>query len=323
MQSIVDTVFLFFHFNFRRSTYIQYGNATGHLSQTFLQFFLVIVGSRIFNLSLDLSDTSLNSFLITCTVYDSSRIFVYRNLFSRTQHIHCSTFQLQAFFFGDHNTTCQDSNIFQHSFTTVTEARSLNSTDLQRTTQTVYNQSCQSFTIDIFSDDQQRTTALNCRFKDRQQIFQYRDLLVVDQDIRIFHLAFHLFRISYKIRGDITTVELHTFYYVYCSFRTFSFFYSDNTFGFYSLHSFCDQFTDGFVTVSGNLGYVFDLFELVTYSFRLSSDALYDFSYRFINTTFQVHRVGTCRYVLQTDTDNRLCQNCCSRRTVTGIIVCL
>ena len=66
-----------------------------------------------------------------------------------------------------------------------------------------------------------------------------------------------------------------------------------------------------------------DLFELVTNSFRLGSDAFYDFSHRFVNTTFQVHRVGTRRYILQTDTDNRLCQNCCSCRTVTGIVVSL
>ena len=38
---------------------------------------------------------------------------------------------------------------------------------------------------------------------------------------------------------------------------------------------------------------------------------------------FEVHRVGTRRYILQTDTDNRLCQNCCSFRTVTGIVVSL
>ena len=94
MQGIVNTVFLFFHFNFRRSTDIQYGNTTGHLSQTFLQFFFIVVGSRIFDLSLDLADTSLDSILIACSVYDSSRVFVYRNLFSRTQHIHSSTFQL-------------------------------------------------------------------------------------------------------------------------------------------------------------------------------------------------------------------------------------
>ena len=98
MQSIVNTVFLFFHFHFRRSTYVKNSYTTCHLSQTFLQFFFIVIGSSVFDLSLDLTDTSLDSCFIACTVHNDRSIFVYSDLFGSTQHIHCSTFQFQTFF---------------------------------------------------------------------------------------------------------------------------------------------------------------------------------------------------------------------------------
>ena len=323
MQSIVNAVFLFLHFYFRRSAYIEDSYAAGHFSQTFLKFFLIVVRGRIFHLDLDLTDTGLDGFLVAGTVYDGCIVFVDNNLLSSTQHIHRSAFQLQTFFFRDDRTARQYGDIFQHGLTTIAEARSFYGTDLQRTTQTVNDQGSQGFAIDIFSDNQQRTTALNCRFQDRQQVFQDRNLLVVDQYIWIFHLAFHLFRIGYEVRRDIATVELHTFHDVNRCFSTFGFFNGDNAFFLHFLHGFCNQFTDRFVAVGRNLGYVFNLFEFVAYFFSLFCDVGNNFGNGFVDTAFQIHRVCTGSHVLQTYADNRLSQNGGCRRTVAGIVVCL
>ena len=43
----------------------------------------------------------------------------------------------------------------QHGFTTVAEARCLNSSNLQAAAQLVDNQSCQRFAFNVFCDDQQ------------------------------------------------------------------------------------------------------------------------------------------------------------------------
>ena len=82
-----------------------------------------------------------------------------------------------------------------------------------------------------------------------------------------------------------------------------------------------EQFTDSFVTVSRNLGNMLDLFELVTNSFRLGSDAFYDFSHRFVDTTFQVHRVHARSNSFQTLSDDSLSQYSCSGGTVACSVV--
>ena len=220
----------------------------------------------------DLFATFLDAVFVTCTVYNSCIVFSNCNFVSSTQHFDGSLFQFQTFFFADNNTTCQDSDIFQHFFTTVTEARSFHSTDLQLRTQTVYYQCSQRFAIYIFCNYQQRTTSLYSRFEDRQEIFQVRNLLVIDQDVRFLHLTFHLFRICHEVSRQITTVELHTFYYTDSSVCSFCFFDSNHTVFRNFTHSVSNQFTDYRIVVCRYSGNLFNLVIVVTYSFSLILD---------------------------------------------------
>ena len=84
MQCVIHTVFLLFHLNLRRSTYVKNSYTAGHLSQTLLQFLFIVIRCRVLHLDLDLADTSLDSLLVTSTIYNGSGIFVYRDLLSGT-----------------------------------------------------------------------------------------------------------------------------------------------------------------------------------------------------------------------------------------------
>ena len=136
----------------------------------------------------------------------------------------------------------------------------------------------------------------------------------------MFHYTFHLFSICYEVSRQVTTVELHTFYYTDCSVSTFSFFDSDNTVFRNFAHCICNQFTDNRVVVCRDSSHLFNLVVVIAYSFSLSFNRFYYFSHSLVDTTFQIHWVCTCSNVLQTNTNDSLSQNSCSSCTITGII---
>ena len=60
MQRVFDTRLFFFHFDFSRRANFYDGDATGKLSQTFLQFLAVVIRSRFLDLRADLRDTAFD-----------------------------------------------------------------------------------------------------------------------------------------------------------------------------------------------------------------------------------------------------------------------
>src|SRR5690606_28042624 len=150
----------------------------------------------------------------------------------------CFFFQAEDGIRDFHVTGVQTCALPIYFLTTITKARSLNSCYLQRSSQTVDNQSSQSFTINILSNDQQWTACLSCLLKNGQHILHSADLFVMDQDVRIVKFGFHLLSIGYKVRRDVATVKLHTFNNLNSCFSSLGFFYSDNTFTTNLRHSF-------------------------------------------------------------------------------------
>src|SRR5690606_6241106 len=208
----------------------------------------------------------------------------------------------------------------QHFLTTITKARSLNSCYLQRSSQTVDNQSSQSFTINILSNDQQWTACLSCLLKNGQHILHSADLFVMDQDVRIVKFGFHLLSIGYKVRRDVATVKLHTFNNLNSCFSSLGFFYSDNTFTTNLRHSFGNQTTDFLVIVGRDLCNLFNLIVVITNFLSLLTNAFNNLSHSLVNTLLQFHWVCAGCHVLQTYINDSLSKNGSSSCTITCII---
>ncbi len=60
VQGIFNARFLFLHFDFGRGTNLDDGDAASQLGHTFLQLFLVVIGSRFLDLDADLLDARLD-----------------------------------------------------------------------------------------------------------------------------------------------------------------------------------------------------------------------------------------------------------------------
>src|SRR5690606_20334768 len=77
VQRIVHTVFLFFHFYFGRSTYIQYSYTAAQLSQALLQFLAVVVAGSSFYLCFYLVYAAIDVLFGALTTYYRSVVFIY------------------------------------------------------------------------------------------------------------------------------------------------------------------------------------------------------------------------------------------------------
>ena len=101
---------------------------------------------------------------------------------------------------------------------------------------------------------------------------------------------------------------------------TLGLFDGDHTFLVNLAHRLGDQLTDVVIVVGRNGGYLFDLANVAAHFLALLAQVLDYRSDGFVDTAFQVHRIGTCGNVFHTHAYNGLSQYSSGRRTVAGIV---
>src|SRR5690606_28754151 len=199
-----------------------------------------------------------------------------------TQVLNSSAFQIQTNFFRDHSTAGQHSDILQHSFTTIAEARRFNRSHFYNTADVVYYQSSQRFAFYVFSDDYHWFALLGNAFQHWQQFADVGDFFVNQQDERMIVLNAHAVLVVDEVRRQVTAVELHTFYYVQLVFQAGAFFNGDNAFFTSFFHSFSNQLAHRGIAVCGDAAYLRDRFGICTRNgdrlnvFNSSSDSFID-----------------------------------------------
>ncbi len=193
-----------------------------------LELLTIVVGGGISDFSADGLDAALDFGSLASTVNDGGVLFVDDNALTRAEVVDSEAFHLDAEVFGNNLATGEDSEVFQHGLAALAETGSLDSDNVQGAAQTVDNQSCQSFTFDVFSDDHQRLGHLGALLENGQELFHVGDFGFLDQDEGLFHFAGHTLGIGNEVRREVTTVELHTFDDVEGSVQAFGFFNSDD-----------------------------------------------------------------------------------------------
>ena len=319
VQSILHTEFCFFHLCLGSSAYTDNSYAASQFCQSLLEFLFIELRSGLFDSCFDLSHTVLNVFLVACTVNDNSRLFLDFYRFCSSQMIQGGIFQLKTKLLGDHGTAGQDCDILQHLFSSVAVARCFHTYYLQSTTQFVHDQSGQSLALDILSDDQKLLAGLYDLLQKRQDFLNVGDLLVCDQDVRIIQDRFHFLHICGHISGNITSVELHTFYQVKLGLHGLALLDGDHAVAGNFLHSICYHISN-FVITCRDCCYSCHL-RFAVYFAAHFSDSFYCTLGCFLHTFTKNDGVRTCLQVFHTLTDHCLCKNGCSCGTVTGYIV--
>ena len=321
VECILYAVFLLFHLHLGGSAYVQDSHATGELAQTLLELLAIVIGSGDFNLFLDSRYAVFDLGCLSGTAYDGGILLGDGHLLGLTEHVGRCVLQGVAALLGDHGCTGKDGDILQHFLAAVTEARSLDGSDLQGATKFVHHQGGQRLAVHIFRDDEQALAFTGNRLQDRHQILHRGDFLIGHEDERIVQQGLHLLAIGHEVRADVAAVELHTFDHFHLGLGTLGFLNGDNAVLLHLRHSIGDEFTNECIVVGRNDTHLLHLGVVVAHVLALLLQVLHDGGHGLVNTAFEVHRVGTCGHVLDTDIDDGLGQHRSGGGTVTGLVV--
>src|SRR5437667_3358930 len=259
VQRVFNASFLFLHLGLGRGANTNDSHTTGEFRQAFLQLFLVVVRGGFLDLTTDLVDAALDFTGFAVTGHHGRVFPVHHDGFGAAEVFETDRFELDAEIFGDALATSQDRNVFHHLFAAITEAGGLDGADVDCAAQFVYDQRCEGFAFDIFSDDQQWLAGLGYFFEDGEQLFDAADLLLVIEDVSIFELGFHRLRLGHEVGREIALVELHAFHNFKRGLNRLRFFNSNSAVLAYLVHGFSDEFADGSISVDRDGGDLFDL----------------------------------------------------------------
>src|SRR5207248_6761335 len=210
--------------------------------------------------------------------------------------------------FRDRLAAGQNRDVLQHSLAAIPEARRLDGGDLQAATQTVDDEGSERFALDVFRDNHKRLAALHHGFQQRQQFVQRRELLLVDQDVGIFHFNAHLVGVGDEVGRDVAAVELHAFDNVEFGLERLGFLNRDDALVADLLHGVGEELADFGVAVGGDGADLGDL--LVRGDLLGVFDEVGDHGFhREVDTTLHIHRVHAGGNRFGAFTNDRSCQH--------------
>ena len=211
----------------------------------------------------------------------------------------------------------QDGDVLQHGLAAIAEARRLHRRDLEAAAQLVDHEGGERFAFDVLGHDQQRLAGLHDGFEQRQQFVQRRQLLLVDQDVGVFHLNAHLVGVGDEVGRDVAAVELHALDHVELGLEALGFFDRDHALVADLLHRLGEEAADLLVAVGRDGADLGDLVvggDLLGVLLQLLDDGLD----REVDAALQIHRVHAGGNRLGAFLDDRGGEHGRGRGAVTG-----
>src|SRR5229473_2852608 len=317
VHRVIDAVLALLDLDLAAAADADHRDAAGQLGQPLLQLLLVVIGGRLLDLRLDLGDPGIDRVLATGAVNDRRILLFDAHALGAPEHVEGDVFELDAEVFRDDLTAGHNREVLEHGLAPIAEAGRLDRGHLEAAAQLVDDQRGERLALDILGDDHQRSTALHHRFEDRQQRLQAGELAFVQQDVRVFELGQHLFRVGDEIGAQITAVELHAFDDVELGFERFRLLDGDDALVADLLHRLGQHAADFLVAIRRDRA---DLGDLVIGRdlLRALGDIGDDRRHREVDAASQVHRVHAGRDGAHTLTHQRMGEDRRGRRAVAG-----
>src|SRR6267378_7557758 len=290
VQRVLDARLLVLHLDLGGSADLDNRHAAGELRHALLQLLLVVVAGRLFDLHADLLDASLDQLLVARAVDDGGVLLGRLDLLGAAEVLQRRVLELEAKLLADHRAAGENRHVFEHRLAAVAEARRLHGAGLQDAADVVHHQRGERLAFDFLGDDEKRLAGLGDLLEERQQLADRRDLLVIQQDVRILEHADLFLGIVDEIRRQVAAVELHALDQVELVVERFAVLDGDHAFLADLVHRIGDDLADVGVRVGGNRA---DLGNLLGGGAGLGDllQLLDHGDHRLVDAALQVHRV--------------------------------
>src|SRR5689334_3369093 len=317
VQRVFHAGLLLLHLDFGGRADLDHRDTAGELRHALLQLFLVVVGGRFLDLLADLLDAGLDAVFLAGAVDDRGVLLADFHALGAAEGGELRVLELEAQLLGDHGAAGEDRDVLEHGLAAVAEARGLDGRGLEDAAQVVHHQGRERLAVDVFRDDEQRTAGFRDLLQHRQQITDVRDLLVVQQDERVFEDGDLLFRVVDEVGRDVAAVELHALDEVELVLEALAVFHGDHAFLADLVHRVGDRLADLRVRVGGDGA---DLGDLLGRRARLADllQLLDRGGDRLVDAALDVHRVHAGGDVLHALGDDRLREHGRGGGAVTG-----
>src|SRR5712664_3469268 len=209
VQRVLHAGLLLLHLGLGGRADVDHRHAADQLGQALLQLLAVVVRGGLLDLRPDLLDARLDVALLAGAVDDGGVVLVDDDALGPAQVLQRHGLQLDAEILGDQTATREDSDVLQHGLAAVAEARRLHRGGVERAAQLVDHQGGQRLTLDFLGDDEQGLSGPRHLLEQREEVLHRRDLLLVDEDVRVLQHHFHPLRIGHEVGREGTAVELH------------------------------------------------------------------------------------------------------------------
>src|SRR6185503_9203444 len=227
--------------------------------------------------------------------------------------------ELAAGLFGDDLATGEDRDVFEHRLAAVTEARGLDAEHVERAAQLVHDQRGERLTVDVLGDDDEVLGDLHELLEHGQDVRDGRDLLVGDEDVRVFDDRFHPVGVGDEVRRDVTAVDLHALDELRLELQSLGLFDRDDALASDLVHDIGDELAD--LGVSGGDGRDLRDLLLALHFLRVGLDRFDDRLAALLEAALQEHRVGTRGDVAHAFVHDGLREDDRRGRAVTGDVV--
>ena len=131
-------------------------------------------------------DAALDGLLVAGAFDDRGVVLVDADLLGPAELADLDVFELDAEFFEDGLAAGDDGDVFEHGLAAIAEAGRLDGGDFEDAAELVDDQCREGFAFDVFGDDEHGLARLGGLAEDRHQVAGGADLLLVNQDIRVF-----------------------------------------------------------------------------------------------------------------------------------------
>src|SRR5205823_1777999 len=146
----------------------------------------VVIAGGGFDLFTNLISAALDFLFRACAFDEEGVVLIDDDALSAAEVVQLDVLELQSQVLGDELAAGDDGEIAHHGLATIAEAGGFYGTNLKHAAELVDDERGEGFGLHVLRDDQQRLAAGHDLVEQRQQLGEVRNLLLVQQDVRVF-----------------------------------------------------------------------------------------------------------------------------------------